>query len=185
MVLHVTLIFFIRLGASKADYSDSPSGESISSSSQEEPYFGGGLKWTFHNNYNFRMGCLIQANWSNSSSKLVVPGLYSSEYVNIDIKEVQAALGGQYFWTNNISFYGGPFYRYITGEFSSENVNTFPYLDDVFIQTNKYDWDIKGSSDFGGYFGSCIELSKNLSLNLEYQLTGDADAMGANIVWKF
>jgi hypothetical protein len=45
--------------------------------------------------------------------------------------------------------------------------------------------DVKQSSWFGVFVGTQVNLCKNMSLNVEYQHTAFANAVGANVVWRY
>ncbi len=72
-----------------------------------------------------------------------------------------------------ICVYGGPFLHFIDGEGDAT-------IDGVDISV-----DLEEDSNFGGFVGARVDLSENTTLGIEYQLTGNANALAANILFRF
>ena len=75
-------------------------------------------------------------------------------------------------------------FTYSFGEFETDFVD-FDSAEEGGLFTSQFKWDIESKSDFGVYLGTQILLDKNFSLNMEYQITGNAQLYGASVVWRF
>ena len=173
---------FVLLGTTSSEFNDLLTTQSDKFKSDDTPVVGGGLKVTLYDDYRLRFGGIVQANWVNYNGQYKT-STSDTHYVGIDIKEVQIALGAIYKWTDYISVYGGPVYHYITGDY--DDVFTTIDEDTGKLEILDYKADIENSSNYGGYMGTQIELTKKLSFNFEYQVAGSDDAFGANMVLRF
>lgn len=174
---------FFRLGGSSAEFGDSLWEDNEEFDSNAEPAFGFGIKATFLDEGNFQLGGLIQANWSEYDGMLYASHWASSDFVEVDMAEIQIALGMNCMLSDRVSVYGGPFFHFLDGEL----YDTFTEVDAGTggLLTSEYLWDIEQDSVFGGYLGTKMELTDNCFLNIEFQHTSAADAFGASIAWKF
>ena len=86
--------------------------------------------------------------------------------------EIQIALGPSY-EDGKWRLYGGPFLHFIDGE------------GDLTVGGIDISGDFEQESIFGGFVGANVDLSENITLGLEYQLTGSANAIGASILFRF
>jgi hypothetical protein len=174
---------FFRIGGSSAEFGDSIWEDSEIFESRTEPAFGFGLKATIFDGGNVKFGGLLQTNWAGFDGKLDAPHWAASDFVEVDMVEVQIAAGITVMLSDSVSIYCGPFAHFIDGElddnFSAVDPGTGGLL------TSRYLWDIEEESSFGGYFGTQMELSENCSLNMEFQHTASANAFGAGIAWRF
>ena len=174
---------FFRLGGSSAEFGDSIWEDSEKFDSRAEPAAGFGVKATFFEEYNLKLGGLIQANWAGYDGKLNAKHWASSDFVEIDITEIQFAVGVTCILSDRVSVYGGPFLHFIDGELN--DVYSEVDTDTGGLLTSDYSWDIEQDSSFGGYLGTQMELAENCSLNIEFQHTAAANAFGASIAWRF
>jgi hypothetical protein len=174
---------FLRLGGSKARFGDSIWEDSEKFNSRAEPAIGLGVKATFFEEYNLKLGGLLQANWAGYDGKLNAKHWASPDFVEADIAEIQIAVGLTCALSDCVSVYGGPFLHFIDGELE----DIFSEVDPVSggLLKSKYSWDIEQDSTFGGYLGTQMELAENCSLNIEFQHTAAADAFGANVFFRF
>ncbi len=174
---------FFRIGGSSAEFGDSIWEDSEEFDSRTEPALGFGVKATLFDGGNFKFGGLIQTNWAGYDGKLDASHWASSDFVEIDMLELQIAAGVTLMLSDRVSIYCGPFAHFIDGElddtFSAVDTGTGGLL------TSRYLWDIEEDSSFGGYLGTQMELAENCSLNMEFQHTSAADAFGMGIVWRF
>lgn len=174
---------FFRMGGSSAEFGDSIWEDSEEFESRAEPSLGFGVKATLFDGGNFKFGGLLQTNWAGFDGKLNASHWAGSDFVEIDMVEVQIAAGVTLMLSDNVSIYCGPFAHFIDGDlddtFSAVDTGTGGLL------TSKYKWDIEEDSTFGGYLGAKMELSENCSLNMEFQHTSAADAFGMGIAWRF
>jgi hypothetical protein len=174
---------FFRLGGSSAQFGDSLWLDSEKFDSRAEPALGFGVKATFFENSNLKFGGLLQTNWAEFDGKLNASHWAASDFVEVDMVEVQIAAGITLMLSDRVSVYGGPFVHFIDGELE----DTFSEIDAGTggLLTSRYLWDIKEDSTFGGYLGTQMELTENCSLNMEFQHTAAADAFGMGIIWRF
>ena len=174
---------FFRLGGSRAEFGDSLWEDKETFDSKAEPAIGLGIKATFLDQGNLQIGGLFQANWAKFDGKLYAEHWAASDFVEIDMAEIQIALGMNCMLSDQVSVYGGPFFHFIDGElydtFSEVDAETGGLL------TSEYLWNIEQDSVFGGYLGAQMELAENCFLNIEFQHTTAADAFGASIAWRF
>ena len=174
---------FGRIGIASSEFGDTLNHNSESFASDDVPSIGGGIRFTLIDDYYWKIGGVVQANWAQYSGKHNSPLWKSPDFVQIDIKEAQFALGASYLIADGISVYGGPFYHYFSGEFEDTSIS-YNTSSSVTV-TTEYTWDTEVSSTIGGYIGANIDISKSISFNIEYQATGDADGIAAGIVWEF
>lgn len=181
---------FLRLGGTNAKFGDSafspelwPGGEEFSS--RTDFSIGFGIKGTFCQEGDLKIGGLFQLNWSEFDGAIKPAGWpVADDCVEMELTEIQVAVGPAYRLTESILIYGGPFLHFIDGDWSdvySEMTEEEPYQ----LKTSKYSWKIEETSIFGGYFGAQMELAENCSLNIEFQHTATSDAVGASIAWRF
>ncbi len=174
---------FLRLGGSNVKFGDSLWDDSEKFNSRAESAIGLGVKATFFEEYNLKLGGLFQANWAELDGKLYAKHWAASDFVEVDIAEIQIAIGMTCMLSDRVSVYGGPFVHFIDGElediFSEVDTGTGGLL------TSEYSWDIEQESTFGGYLGTQMELAENCSLNIELQHTATANAFAASVAWRF
>ncbi len=173
---------FLRLGGTNGNFGDSlwEDGEEFDSSS--DLAVGGGIKATFLKVGGFKLGGLFQASWAAFDGQLYAPHWAAADFVEIDIAEVQIAVGPSYTWADRISIYGGPFFHFVGGDL----YDTFSEVDTGGgLLTSEYVWQIDEDSVFGAYFGFQLYLIGGCSFNVEYQHTAAADALGASLMWRF
>jgi hypothetical protein len=172
---------FLRVGGTNARFGDSiwEDGERYDSSTDFA--ISSGIKATFFEDGNLKLGGLFQASWAQYDGILDASHLPAPDFVTINLAEIQIAVGATYTLTDHVSIYGGPFLHYVNGD-----------LDDVFsredgggLLTSEYYWEVNEGSVFGGYIGARVELAEDCSLNIEYQHTAAADAVGASLMWRF
>ena len=155
---------FLRLGTANAEVEifDGDYGFAI----------GFGTKVTFfEQSPDLNWGGLFQIGWMQSKDTWTFD-VYSGD-AEIDIYEIQIALGPTYQLKENVSLYGGPFLHFIGGDF------------DITSGGVTYSFDLEQESEFGGYLGTQVDLNENCSLYVEGQLTGDAEALCVGIVYRF
>ena len=174
---------FFRIGGSSAEFGDSIWEDSEEFDSRAEPALGFGVKATLFDGGNFKFGGLVQTNWAGFDGKLDASHWASSDFVEVDMVEVQIAAGVTLMLSDRVSIYCGPFAHFINGELD----DTFSAIDTGTggLLTSQYLWDIEENSAFGGYLGTQMELTENCSLNMEFQHTSAADAFGMGIAWRF
>ncbi|MHC4153406.1 MAG: hypothetical protein ACYST6_00550 [Planctomycetota bacterium] len=172
---------FLRLGVADATFDDAIWGDNEEFESHAEPAVGAGIRATFYENENFALGVLCQASWARFDGQLDSPYWPSADYVEVDIAEIQIAVGPTVKLTDQIAIYGGPFFHFVDGSLDDE----FCEAAEGGLINAEYSWDVQESSNFGGYIGASLNLAENTSFNIEYQHTADADAIALSFAWKF
>jgi len=159
---------FVRLGLTDVEF------EEFDGSS--EFAYGFGTKVTFEQKDAVTWGGLFQMTWAKSDDSLTgdIPGYgIVTADIEIDYYEIQIAVGPTYELNDTTSIYGGPFLHFIDGDF------------DVSVLGVTGSLDVEQESVFGGFVGAKFDLAENASCCVEYQITGDAQAVCAGIVWRF
>ncbi|OHB62791.1 MAG: hypothetical protein A2168_02035 [Planctomycetes bacterium RBG_13_50_24] len=181
---------FIRMGAAKATFGDTlwKDNEEFDSGNIDFA-IGGGVKATFYEGFDWKIGGLVQINLAEldgkiDSSSWTIP---QPHFVEISTTEMQIAMGATYLWTGWLSIYGGPFAHFINGDFDYELNRITEDVDSgqIFNDTREYSWQITKGPTFGGYIGAQIEIAKNYSANIEYQKTSNANVFGASIMMRY
>ena len=155
---------------------------------------GAGAKATFYKDDKLKIGGLIQVGWSQFDGRLKPDDWPTFSYpavdsVEIEITEVQIAVGPAYEIGEDVVIYGGPFYHYVDGDLDDiysapEVIEDGGNISEYFI-TTQYSWSMEEDASYGGYIGTQLALAHYCSLNMEYQLTSSAYCIGASIIWRF
>ncbi|MBN2183450.1 MAG: hypothetical protein JW715_16180 [Sedimentisphaerales bacterium] len=169
---------YLRLGGVSTEFGDSiwEAGEKFESNTNFS--FCIGSKATFYEIGDLKIGRLIQLSWANMDGDLKAPQWTEADSVEMDLMEIQVAIGPAFTSPNGSSIYGGPFFHFVDGEIKDK------YTLASGINT-EYTWDIDESSTFGGYIGTQLYFSENSYLNIEYQHTSGASAVGLSFTWEF
>ncbi|UCF16099.1 MAG: hypothetical protein JSW59_01295 [Phycisphaerales bacterium] len=170
---------FLGIGATKSEFGDDlwNSGEDFDSGI--EFAVRGGVRATLLEfpDYDVQLGGLIQFNWTNYDGKLNAPTQVGPDFVELDLLEMQVAVGATYWWTERVKVYAGPFVHYIKGDLDQFDVSGF-----------KNRWDIDEGPIWGIYLGALVDLSKiaeNCVVNIEYQHSSDATALAAGLMLMY
>ena len=141
---------------------------------------GAGIKATFYETDLWRFGALLQASYTEFDGTLEssVPG-WLPDFIEVDIVQVQAAVGATYRWTDRLSLYAGPFAYMVRGDFE----DTYPTPGDGRAVSTLY-WYIDSGINYGAYIGAHYLLRDNCTCNIEYQLAADASTIGLGIMWR-
>jgi len=169
---------YLRLGGVSTEFGDSiwEAGEKFDGDTSFS--FCLGSRATFYEIGDLKIGRLIQLSWANLDGDLKAPQWPQPDSVNIDLLEVQFAIGATYTAPNGTSIYGGPFLHFVDGEIE-DKFTLEPGVNPEFT------WDIDESSTFGGYLGTQLYIAENTFLNVEYQRTSSADAFGLSFLCRF
>ncbi len=172
---------FLRLGATNVTFGDSIWEDAEKFDNHADFTVGCGIKATFYEHDNLKLGGLFQASWAEFDGQLNAAHWAAADFVEMSVTEIQVAVGPTYKLADHISIYGGPFFHFVVGD-----------LDDKFSEasgggllTSQYSWDVNESSIFGGYIGAQVDIAENFFFNIEYQQTAAADALSAGFVWRF
>jgi len=170
---------FLRLGGVNTEFGDSiwEAGEEFDSNTNFT--FCIGSRATFYEIGDLKIGRLIQFSWATMDGDLKAPQWTQPDSVDIDLLEIQIAIGPTYTAPNGTSIYGGPFFHFVDGDLEDK------FTDDATGITSKYSWDIDETSTFGGYLGTQLHIGENSFLNIEYQHTAGADAFGLSYICRF
>jgi len=175
---------FIRMGMASATFGDSLWEEGEDFDSNIDLALGAGIKSTFYEGFDWKIGGIFQINRSEldgelDSSSWVIP---QPHFVEISTTEMQIAIGVTYMWSSRVSIYGGPFVHFISGDFDYE-LNKI--TEDLNIINREYSWEINEGPIYGGYIGAQIQIAKNYSANIEYQHTSNPNVFGVNIMMRY
>lgn len=154
---------FVRLGVASIEIDEFDGGGEFA--------YGFGTKATFIEQDAVSWGGLFQINWFEGDDSI------DGVDVDIDVYEIQIAIGPTY-EAENIRIYGGPFLHLFDGDGKIEAVLPFFGLINA-------DFDIEQESEIGGYVGTQIDIAENSNVNIEFQFTGDAWAVGAGIGLRY
>lgn len=174
---------FVRLGGFNARFGDSIWEDSEKFDSGSELAGGAGVKLTFYQEGNIKLGGLFQFNTAEFDGQLNASYWPSADYVKVNMTEVQVALGASCECNENLTIYGGPFLHFVDGKLKDEYNTVDSETGGLF--NRKYQWNIEQKSELGGYLGAQINFAESCSINLEYQLTSDASAFGMSFLFKF
>jgi len=172
---------FLRLGVASAEFGDSIWEDAETFDSGTEFAVGCGIKATFYEEDNLKFGGLFQANWAEFDGELNASHWAAADFVEMNITEIQVAVGPTYKLEDRVSIYGGPFFHFIVGDLDDE----YSEVSGSGLLTSRYSWDIEERSIFGGYIGAQVDIAENSSLNIEYQHTASADAVSVSLIWRF
>jgi len=147
--------FFVRLGLTDIEQDDFDG--------DAEFAYGFGTKATFSQQDSMTLGGLFQILWSEADDTIL------GTQTDVEYYEIQIAVGPTFDY-DGLSIYGGPFLHFVDGDFKVSGLGSA---------------DIEQESEFGGFVGVQFDLVENASCCVEYQITGDAQAVCAGIVWGF
>ncbi|MHC4169568.1 MAG: hypothetical protein ACYSWQ_21695 [Planctomycetota bacterium] len=177
---------FFRIGGTRGEFGDSIWEDSEEFESGSNLVVGGGIKATFIEQGGLKVGGIIQGSYAEYQGELDAPHWAGPDFVEVDLTEVQIALGASYTWAESFSIYGGPFLHFVSG-------NLYDNVTELFVDqfgvpgilNSEYTWELDEDSAFGGYIGAQFEIGEGCAVNVEYQKTAAADAFGASILWRF
>jgi hypothetical protein len=171
---------FLRMGGTTGELGDEIWGEGEQFDSRTELAVGAGVKVTFFEEMALKIGGLVQANYCEFDGQLIASQWAAPHFIEIEMLEVQAALGVTYLFSDRVSVYGGPFAHVIYGDLDY----VYCEADGGAVITWRFAWDIDDDIAYGGYLGTRVVLGKDCSLNVEYQQTGNANAIGASLMCR-
>jgi hypothetical protein len=145
--------------------------------------WGIGTRATFWQDDVLSWGGLFQITWlepDDSSISLAGDPEFSGK-AEIDIREVQIAVGPTWRADDNIRIYGGPFLHFVDGDLDISG-RTVDMGTEIFMETSG---EVEEESQFGGYVGAHLDVDENTSCFIELQLTGDAWGFGIGAARRF
>lgn len=150
--------------------------EAVDFDSSAEFAYGFGTKVNLGNYSGMDWGALFQISWFEGDDTIsgFVPGVgFITADQEIEAYEIQIAVGPKY-EANGLTIYGGPFFHFVDGDYDVDVAG-------ISIGTI----DIEEESVFGGYIGLSKDLTNNSNIGIEFQFTGDAQAVGVRYVRRF
>jgi hypothetical protein len=145
--------------------------------------WGFGTRVTFWQDEELSWGGLFQMTWlepDDSSISLASDTKFSGK-AEIDIREVQIAVGPTWRVEDNLRIYGGPFLHFVDGDLDISG-RTLDLNAEILTETTG---DIEEESQFGGYAGVHLDVDQNTSCFIECQFTGDAWGIGIGAARRF
>lgn len=144
--------------------------------------YGFGIKATFAQEGGLTWGGLFQMSWLNSkdTGTLFLEGHTITGKQEFDVYEIQIAVGPTY-EIEGLAIYGGPFLHLVNGDYDWSGTVTGPIING----SGSFSLDVEEESVFGGYIGISKDLTENSNIGVEFQFTGDAQAIGARYVHRF
>jgi hypothetical protein len=145
--------------------------------------WGFGTRATFWQDEELSWGGLFQVTWlepGDSSIGLEGDPVFSGD-AEIDIWEVQIAVGPTLRVDDDFRIYGGPFLHFVNGDLDLSGQTVDMGTDIQVIATG----DIEEESQFGGYAGAHLDVDENTSCYIECQFTGDAWGVGIGAARRF
>jgi hypothetical protein len=145
--------------------------------------WGFGTRATFWQDEELSWGGLFQITWlepDDSSISLVGDSDFSGD-AEIDVREVQVAVGPTWRVDEGVRIYGGPFLHFVDGDLDISGKTAY---DDIEVLVEA-EGDIEEKSQFGGYVGAHLDVDENTSCFIECQLTGDAWGIGLGAARRF
>jgi len=164
--------------------------------------WGLGTKVTFAKQPKTDWGVAFQMNWLNTSWS--EKGSTTTDYDNfwtcseverdsIDLESYDIVIAvGPTVDMGGWRLYGGPFYYYLSGDIERKGetteVDTGPTgvgYTGTHSEVNKYSAsaDLDADSNFGGYIGAQVDISKTCNATLEFAATGDGWGVGAGLTF--
>ncbi|MHC4437883.1 MAG: hypothetical protein ACYS3S_11025 [Planctomycetota bacterium] len=181
---------FVHVGAADADgdlertYSDGTSPDKYGGFDGGFGFaWGVGTRATFWQDGDVSWGGLVQVTWSEpDDSDISLKGDPTfSGTAELDIWEVQVAIGPTFQLSEGFRAYCGPFLHFVNGDFDI----SAQYSDlgtDFLLEGSG---DVEEESQLGGYAGAHFDVDQNTSCFIEGQLTGDAWAIGVGVARRF
>ena len=173
---------FLRIGATTASFGDTMWNEGEDFDSNIDFAIGAGVKATFYEEFNWRIGAIFQISHSEldgeiDSSAWLLP---QPNFVEISTTEMQIAIGATYMYSRRLSIYGGPFAHFISGNFDYDFNRIVENTD-----TGKFSWETNEGPTFGAYIGAQVDIAENLTGNIEYDQTSDASVFGVSFMMRY
>jgi len=192
---------FVRLGGADGKFDSSEEDLDLKFDSDYVFAYGFGTRMTFwEQSPELKWGGLFQMSWANnliSTSQGTEAGEVDgddgtpyiatySESVEVDLSEIQIAVGPTWTPAKGFSVYGGPFLHFVNGSVEGKYCDSYAdELPSAYFETGKISGDIHEDNCFGGYIGAQVQLGENAFVSAEWMTTGDAEAFGASVICRF
>jgi hypothetical protein len=145
--------------------------------------WGFGTRATFWQGEELSWGGLFQITWlepDDGSITLLGDPEFSGD-AEVDIREVQIAVGPTWRVDDKVRIYGGPFLHFVDGDLDISG-RTVDMGTEILMEA---EGDIEEESQFGGYVGAHLDVDENTSCFIECQITGDAWGIGLGAARRF
>jgi hypothetical protein len=176
---------YTRVGGSKAWFGDSIWEDSEEFDSDTVLAFGIGLKVSFFEQENLKLGVLFNLDAAHYDGQLSARHWAASgwtpDYIDMKLAQCKLAVGADCKLAEGFSLYGGPLLHFIGGRMDDETY----MVDEGYLMNTSYRWDIKEDSVFGGYIGAKAELAGIYFMAFEFQHTASADTAGLSLGLRF
>lgn len=164
---------FVRVGSTFDLETDQPkTGKEWEGEGDGAFTYGAGFKGTIYNSGTFSIGALTQLTYLDESGDRNGSGGQEDSF-DLELLEVQAALGASAQVMDILTLYGGPFLHYVNGTFKHEDSGG-----------NGDTRSIKEDPAFGFYAGGQFNFG-NFTGDVEYQYTENSYAIAAMLGWLF
>ncbi len=179
---------FLRLGGTRAKFGDSIWLADEELDGSVDFTVGAGAKATLLEHNGLKLGVVLQANWSRFDGRLGADTWFTDDIISMELAEFQLAAGATHEWAKGRWIYGGPFVYYAKGELK-DTYSALRATIDPFLATSlsdwEYEWEIHQGPTYGLFLGAKMELSEDSILNVEYQYSSDASALGISLVLPY
>jgi hypothetical protein len=150
--------------------------------------WGLGTKITFAKQPKTNWGVALQMNWLNTSCSKKgsdeEDGYSESWKDTSDLKTWDLLIAvGPTVDMGGWKLYGGPFYYYLSGDLSTKETGTWDEGEDSGSWIYKESGDLEAQSNFGGYIGAQVDITKTCNASLEFSATGDGWGAGAGLTF--
>jgi hypothetical protein len=174
---------FLRVGVAEADVHASDNSDNFAGyigKSDQSFLLGAGARATLYKKEKIKWGFLAQMSWADfdfDDSSYTLNGHAATLSTDVEIFEVQVAVGPTVEVHENISIYGGPFLHFVAGDADLSGT--------VDGASQDVDTDLEQDSILGGYIGVQLDITENTGFNVEFQATDSGYAVGASLGYKF
>jgi opacity protein-like surface antigen len=169
---------FVRLGAVQLESSDTHSFLSFDNDYDTDFIYGGGVRVTLGCVGDVTFGAVGTYSYAELDGDFDSNMSWLSGGVDMDIQQIQAALGATWNVTEQVAIYGGAMMHHV-------RIDQDRWDDSGSPSTSLTIKNDDGGSMFGGYAGAKVGLTENLYLVLEGTYTGDTDGGSAMLGWNF
>jgi hypothetical protein len=162
---------YINLGVARAKAS-----ENMARHSADGMVYGFGTKATLHEDDQLKWGGLVQVKWLRLNGDAISPPATWEGDLDLDMMQIQVAVGPTYQLEDDLLIYGGPIWYYLDGQKKYRERTDATWFER---------YDMANRSEFGGYIGLQMDVCTDAKMNIEYQKTGDNDTVCAGLLWPF
>ena len=176
---------FLRLGITDASPDKNKNQDNFGGYIGDSDYgltIGGGIRTTLYQSRDgkTKWGLLAQLSYASLDFDEKIYSVNGSDVslsATVDMLEIQIAAGPAFQVTDALSIYGGPFLHFIKGDTEIQGS-----VSEISVYGSS---DLEQESELGGFIGLSTDLAKNTKFNIEFQHTGDAQAVGFRFIHLF